>query len=80
MLDELYVKNGYRLRYTNKEGEELEVDLERGSTFFPSTDESEEIVLIRIKRKGQDDLEIAPGDDKFADYEDDIWEQFQKER
>lgn len=85
MLDETSVKRFYRLQYTNKKGEDLEVEIETGSSFFPFPDEWEEITLIKVRRQGQDDLEIEPDrtkrrqDDKFADYEEEAMDQFHKE-
>ena len=79
MLDETSVKRFYILQYTNKKGEALEVEIETGSSFFPFPDEWEEITMIKIRQKGQDDLEIEPDDSEFADYEEDILLQFHKE-
>ena len=76
MLDETCIKRSYKLQYVNKKGEDLEVIIERGSSFSP-LDEWEEVLTITVRPKGNADYEIEGSE--FLVYEKEAMDQFHKE-
>ncbi len=82
MLTYTGIRRYYKLEFTTKKGEKIEVDITSGLDYHPVEDYFREITLISIfsaKYKDYVDKELEPDDKGFDEYEEEIWYQFDKQ-